>query len=145
MNKIDALVAGEIPAGLYRFSSRARPETLAEELAEHGWRCFWLDGGKIDDKASFLRACAEAMQFPDYFGRNWDALEECLSDLSWVPADGYVLVYDQAARFVSGQPDEWYTARDILSGAVDAWAADGTPLYVLLRGTAGLLPDLPRF
>ncbi|HEU4322766.1 MAG TPA: barstar family protein [Roseiflexaceae bacterium] len=145
MNKIDALVAGEIPPGLYRFSSRARPDTLTEELAERGWRCFWLDGGTIDDKASFLRACADAMQFPDYFGRNWDALEECLNDLSWVPADGYVLVYDQVARFVSAEPDEWSIAADIMSGAADSCAKAGTPLYVLLRGTAGLLPELPRF
>lgn len=144
MSKIDALIGGEHPPGLYRFSSRARPATLAEELTEHGWRCFWLDGGTIDDKASFLRACAQAMQFPDYFGRNWDALEECLNDLSWLPADGYVLVYDQVARFVSTAPEQWATARDILEGVAESWAKAGTPLYVLLRGTAGLLPDLPR-
>ncbi|GAB4191411.1 MAG: hypothetical protein OHK0022_05120 [Roseiflexaceae bacterium] len=145
MNKIDALVAGEPPPGLYRFASRAQPDNLAQELAERGWRCFWLDGGKIDDKASFLRACAEAMQFPDYFGRNWDALEECLTDLSWVQAEGYVLLYDQVARFVAAEPDQWSTAREILDGAVASWGRAGTPLYVLLRGTAGRLPDLPRF
>jgi hypothetical protein len=29
---------------------------------------------------------------PDYFGNNWDALEECLHDLTWAPASGYVLI-----------------------------------------------------
>ena len=40
-----------------------------------------LDGIKITSKESFLKEIAEALEFPDYFGHNWDALEDCLKDL----------------------------------------------------------------
>ena len=39
-----------------------------------------------------LAAYAEQLSLPDYFGWNWDALEECLRDLSWLPPDRPVVV-----------------------------------------------------
>ncbi|WP_338594193.1 barstar family protein [Paenibacillus sp. Y5S-9] len=34
---------------------------------------------------------AAVLQFPSYFGENWNAFEECLNDLTWLQADAYVL------------------------------------------------------
>ncbi|WP_341647529.1 barstar family protein [Thauera humireducens] len=44
------------------------------------------------DKAGLLRRFAEAFRFPDWFGHNWDALADCLTDLSWLPAPAYRVV-----------------------------------------------------
>ena len=41
----------------------------------------YLDGTKITDKQSFLKEIAITLEFPDWFGYNWDALEDCLRDL----------------------------------------------------------------
>lgn len=131
-------------AGVYHLSGRTPIATLRRRAEEAGLRPFTLDGDAISDKDSFLRACADAMAFPAYFGRNWDAFEECLTDLSWAPANGYIVLYDHVAPFIRQSPKDWAVARDILTDAVEYWRRTPTPLSVLLRRTAGLLSAVPR-
>ena len=139
------LFAGKLPPDVYIYTSRARPDSLEEALAREGWLGFHLNGERIASKRSFLNACARAMSFPSYFGHNWDALEDSLRDLSWIPAQGHVLLYDHAARFATGEPDQWPIALDILRSAVAARREMGIPpLYVFLRGAGRQKVDLPR-
>lgn len=60
---------------------------------------------------------AAALQFPDYFGHNWDALDECLSDLEWLPARGYILVITNAERVLSTNQIEFDTFCSVLMNA----------------------------
>jgi Barstar (barnase inhibitor) len=61
----------------------------------HAVRYVVLDGSLIDSQASFLAAVAVALNFPEYFGGNWDALDDCLYDvdeptlIEWTEADGF--------------------------------------------------------
>jgi len=82
------------------------------------------------------------MEFPGYAGKNWDAFEECVTDLSWAEAEGYVVLYDHADAFELATPRAWSTAMDILSDAVKSWHDADTPMYVLLRGSKAVLPTL---
>lgn len=43
-----------------------------------------IDGNKIVDKDILFSFIAKELSFPYYFGRNWDALDECLQDLDWL-------------------------------------------------------------
>lgn len=38
------------------------------------------------EKHDLLGRLARGLRFPEYFGENWDALIDCLSDLSWSQA-----------------------------------------------------------
>src|SRR5688572_31813881 len=42
-------------------------------------------------KRGLLDELSSGLRFPDYFGGNWDALEECIGDLSWIPPGPVVL------------------------------------------------------
>ena len=70
---------------------------------------------------------ATALSFPSYFGKNWDALDECLSDLEWLPAGGYVLAISDANEVLRDEPQEMKKLLNVLQGAGDAWASANTP------------------
>jgi RNAse (barnase) inhibitor barstar len=90
---------------------------------------------RFQDKENLLRAIAAALRFPDWFGRNWDALEDCLTDLSWLPADGYVLVFEQARP-----GDEFGVLVDVLRSSAAHWAGRGKPFFALFVDPARRLP-----
>lgn len=51
-----------------------------------------IRGERCQDEGSTFQEWAAALQFPWYFGHNWDALDECINDLEWLPAKGYIFV-----------------------------------------------------
>jgi hypothetical protein len=49
-------------------------------LQKQGGRVVRLDGRELRNPASLFAAFARELGFPSYFGRNWDALADCLHD-----------------------------------------------------------------
>jgi Barstar (barnase inhibitor) len=105
---------------------------MIDELSEQGIQVFYLDGKEISTKEAFLSKAAQAMKFPEYFGYNWDAFDECITDLEWFPAQRYALVYDQPDIFAKADPIGWQIALDILQAAVEYWQKTDTPMDVFL-------------
>ena len=66
-----------------------------------------------------MKTSRRRLRFPDWFGENWDALEDCLSDLSWREAAGHVLVFDnaKAGDDFGVLVDVLRSARRVLGGA----------------------------
>jgi len=90
---------------------------------------------------------AAAFQFPDYFGENWAAFDECLADLEWVPARGYVLLISNAVELLSKEPEKQFaTFVRILSGICEEWARAKTPkpFHVLFQCTESDVETLIR-
>jgi len=65
---------------------------LVSALAARNIQARVLDGSRLSGKADLLRELAAAFAFPSYFGHNWDALIDCWSDMTWLPARGYLCV-----------------------------------------------------
>ncbi len=81
-----------------------------------------IQGKKCSTPAGLFTEFARALSFPDYFGHNWDAMEECLADLEWLPAKGYVLLITDAQAVLPTDEDEYETLLEILSDAGEAWS-----------------------
>jgi hypothetical protein len=56
----------------------------------------------VRSKQKLLGILAERLRFPGYFGWNWDALEECLSDLSWLGEGQRVAIVHEGLPFGAG-------------------------------------------
>lgn len=72
----------------------------------------------VSDKEQLMRVLEEALRLPDYFGRNWDALSDCLRDLSWLPPGRVHLVHDAVPDLL---PKDLRSYVDVLATAVADW------------------------
>jgi RNAse (barnase) inhibitor barstar len=107
--------------------------TLARSL---GFDCTRIDLAGCSDKAEFLARIAAALGFPAWFGHNWDAFFDCLTDLSWRPALGYVLILERAAELQATEPEVFDTGLAILGDAATVWQARGAPFRVFVSITS---------
>lgn len=96
--------------------------TLADVRTAGGWAHVRLDLAGVTGKSAFMDHCARALDLPDWFGRNWDALADCLGDLSWAPpARGRLLVVTGRRDFARAAPREWGAVPDVFAEATDRW------------------------
>ncbi len=137
------ILFGGLAPGVYRYAGRVGNTALQRWATARGWRAWQINGTNVTCKAEFLSALNRAMHLPEWFGRNWDALDETLRDLEGQRADGYLLIFDYPAPLAEGDPKAWRSALEILRDAADFWQQQGQPFYVLLRHTHGVASDVP--
>lgn len=102
-----------------------------------------LRGSKCRTREGLFSEFARVLSFPEYFGHNWDALEECLADLEWLPAKGYVLVFTDADEVLPEDEEDYETFLEVISDAGEAWGTGqagmgmsrGIPFHVIFAVT----------
>ena len=143
MASVTDLLTGKSKPGLYRLRANANVETLQRQADEHGWQFFHVDGARVRDKRTFIRTVGKALEFPAYSAQNWDAFEESIRDLTWAPAKGYLVLFDEPDQFAAREPEQWAVAQDILNDAIKFQRQQGRPMVVLFRRAGRALPDIP--
>lgn len=117
---------------------------LGQAAKKAGLKLVHIDLSGVHDKQHLLDAVAAAFQFPDWFGGNWDALEDCLTDLSWNKAGGYVALFEHAAGLAKHAPHELATAVEIFESVAEYWDEQDKPFWTLFAGisapVAGIKP-----
>ncbi len=133
---LPGILGGSTPPGVYRLPPTDAPADVLALAADADWRGAWLRLDRVHDKAAFLERCATDLELPEWFGRNWDALADCLTDLSWWreagKSHGYLLLAEDWETFRKSAPGDARTAEAIFNDAVDFWARSEAPLAVLL-------------
>ena len=113
-----------------------RPDLDEQEISRFvadlpGAAVYWIDGCRCESLSECFAEFARALAFPDYFGRNWAALDECLADLDWIDSPVIVLIIRNAARLlVNEPPKQLEILTEILHGAAEGWSKeteDGIP------------------
>jgi RNAse (barnase) inhibitor barstar len=106
---------------------------LGDNLAESGWLVARCNADATSDKSSLIEAIAQGLSFPEWTGRNLDALYDALKDLSWVDEHSVAVIVDRAAG-VRNQPiDGWQQIREVLADAAAWWQAHDRTFVAVLR------------
>lgn len=94
---------------------------------------------------------AAALQFPSYYGENWNAFFECIRDLSWLGDVGLVLLVTDAANVLQDEEDGPEPLWECLVDARAAWRhpveenflrTQPAPYTVILQDTKAALKRL---
>lgn len=82
-----------------------------------------LRGQKMKTEQGVFDEVGAALQFPYYFGENWDAMDECITDLEWLPSGaGYVLVIADADQALIADEESLSILSSVLARAIEEWA-----------------------
>jgi hypothetical protein len=137
---------GQDPA--YRLLSRS-PVTLfhrsdglastSEELQKLRYQVLEFDATTWSQLAAMHDQLAAALDFPDYYGRTFDALRDCLRDViehdyGWDPkATGLVVVLHRYDAFAEANPESAQLLVEIMADSSRGAALLGGRLIILVQ------------
>ena len=76
----------------------------------------------ISEANELFKIYANLLDFPDYFGYNWNAFEECINDLEWISEYEIVIIHDDLPFKNSYKEKKVYV--EILSCSTAIWQVD---------------------
>jgi hypothetical protein len=136
MDPLTKQLADAKQSGVYRLSRN--PEDVEHAAKSAGLAVFRIDLRAVRGKKQFLEHVARALVFPEWFGGNWDALSDCLTDLDWLPADkGYVLILEHAEHFGGNHPQEFGDAAAVFGSVAEFWRSqEGRPFWTFITAAS---------
>jgi hypothetical protein len=142
-NFLQQLLENKDRAGVYLSGPDTRP--IAEAAQASGLALWRVDIGRVHEQRDFTALVAKALAFPEWSGGDWDAFEDCLGDLSWHPAPGYVLLLEHGKHFGAGHRQEFVSAVEVLAAVAEDWQGQGKPFWAIVSGPEGWDAGLPAF
>lgn len=135
MPELDRLLSGERGPEVCHWPAAPVADKLKATVEAAGWRFVELDTTTVVDKAGLLDTVAKTFGFPAYFGRNFDALADCLSEVRHDV--GVLVLWEGWAGLAELNPENARVAFSVFAerAAATSWGR----FAVLLAGTG---PDL---
>jgi hypothetical protein len=107
-----AATHGGLVFGMLDFDQRDREQGIVIRV---------MRGRHSETPEGVFQEWAAALQFPYYFGHNWDAFDECIIDLSWLPGSCYVFVVTELDMVLPDHPDEFNIFVRVMKRAHKQW------------------------
>jgi RNAse (barnase) inhibitor barstar len=107
-----------------------------------GFACFKVDLEESDHMGKILSALGHGLHFPEWYGTNLDALNDCLTDFSWREAPGYVITIC-GADAVHAESNSFAALNEIFAGAIAEWQARNIPFWIFYDLRSDGLATLP--
>jgi len=115
---------------------------LRSEYADHDVNVWKIRGTKSSTREGFFDEIGAVLQFPHYFGENWDALRDIFYDMGWLP--GTLLMIPAAEQLLAASDPQdfrnWVELMDTcnrfyLQPPYAASTTSDTGFHVLLQTT----------
>lgn len=113
--------------------------SLAELRAAAAGRalpCGEVDLDSSHSAATALAAIGRALDFPDWYGANFDALADCLDDYADEPAHGGVVLLRGVETLQLSEPAAYETLCAVLAEACEKRRDSAAPLWIFLAEAA---------
>jgi RNAse (barnase) inhibitor barstar len=122
-----------------------REERIASVLRMTGFDIRVLDGYRIRDEPSFFDEAERGLRLPTHFGRNWDALNDCLGD--WHDGDErrIAIFWRDADRSLARDAQTVFRAVLAFDAAALSPAASAAEGVAPLQLEVFLFGDVPGF
>ena len=145
--QLEALLRDVARAGVYHLphTPQGGHEDLIGAAESCAFAVFRIDLKRATDKDSLLAAIGKEMAFPEWFGFNWDALADCLNDLAWRPAEGYLVLLEHCDILHERAENELISVLQIFEQAANNWREQGVALWCLVDMQADGIAWLPGF
>jgi RNAse (barnase) inhibitor barstar len=82
-----------------------------------------VDGKKATSMKDFHEQIGNALKFPDYSGKNLDALDEMINDLEWIKEEKVIIYISNSADWLSKEKgdDRILTILDVFDATAEDW------------------------
>lgn len=142
MSGLAALLAEHNPPSVYQWHSAAPVGDVQHAVEHAGWTFRYVDGWTVEDRASFLKATAAALEVADAAAESVEALGSALEEIA-VGDHGLVLLWDGWSPLARNDRASFEEVLEALRKR--AHSRDHGKLAVILRGEGPELdiPELP--
>jgi RNAse (barnase) inhibitor barstar len=132
MNDWKNIFDSYLNSGVYNAGIVRKNSIIKKIVAKNGLNYSVIDTKKVTNKTDFLKIVARSLDFPAYFGTNWDALNECLTDMSWKPARGYVIVFTNFRAVRENLGSDIKILEKIFDSSLQYWKKQRIGFYIIL-------------
>lgn len=120
----DGNLLENVPPNLVQSIRAFRVADLQTEATRLGQHFLYAHCAHATTKQQVLTVIAQSFHFPKYFGKNFDALSDCLTDLTHKAGSqpGFVVVLEQLPETPKFDKEAREKLLDVFRDAADFWA-----------------------